>query len=92
LLTNNKESVDKLEEFDADPNVFVCIAHDEGLAPLPKFPKSTLNEWKKKGWKEASQWGFLNALPIEGRSATDWFVPGLMKEGKRMVEWEQYNA
>jgi len=53
------------------------------------FPNGTLNDWKKKGWKDDSLWGFLNALPV-GERVQDWFVPGLMKESKRMKEWEEF--
>ena len=78
-----QKSVESLEEFDADENVFTCIAHDVGLIPVVDwFPNGTINEWKKKGWKERSQWGFLNELPVEGKPARTWIAPGLVKEGK----------
>ncbi|KAF2397487.1 hypothetical protein EJ06DRAFT_498590 [Trichodelitschia bisporula] len=86
-----QESINKLEDFDADPNVLVCIAHDEGLLEVVDwFPNGSLNDWKKKGWKEQSQWGFLNALPVSGKPPGPWITPGLMKDGKRMKEWEKF--
>ena len=78
-----QKSVKSLEEFDADENVFVCVAHDGGLIPVVDwFPNGTINDWKRKGWKERSQWGFLNELPIDGKPGRPWIAPGLVKEGK----------
>jgi len=77
-----QESVDRLQEFDADENVFVCVAHDGGLIPVVDwFPKGTLNDWKSKGWKERSLWGFLNELPQDGKPGRPWIAPGLVKDG-----------
>ncbi|KAL8937113.1 MAG: hypothetical protein Q9216_004584 [Gyalolechia sp. 2 TL-2023] len=81
-----QQSVERLEEFDADENVFVCVAHDGGLLPVCDwFPNGTLNDWKAKGWKETSKWGFLNELPIDGKPGRPLLAPGLVKEG-RVVE------
>ena len=78
-----QKSVNSLEEFDADENVFVCVAHDGGLLPVVDFfPKGTINDWKRKGWKERSKWGFLNEMPIDGKPAKPWIAPGPVKEGK----------
>ncbi|KAI4191287.1 MAG: hypothetical protein L6R41_000214 [Letrouitia leprolyta] len=78
-----QQSIDRLEEFDADENVFVCVAHDVGLIPVCDwFPNGTLNDWKAKGWKEKSKWGFLNELPIDGKPGRPPLVPGLVKDGK----------
>ncbi|KAI4173846.1 MAG: hypothetical protein LQ348_006458 [Seirophora lacunosa] len=78
-----QQSVDRLEEFDADDNVFVCLAHDGGLIPVCDwFPDGTLNDWKAKGWKEKSKWGFLNELPLDGKPGRPLLVPGLVKDGK----------
>lgn len=76
-------SIDKLEEFDADEDVFVAVAHDEGLIDVCDwFPKGSVNAWKEKGWKEASRWGFLNELPVDGKPGRKWIAPGLMRDGK----------
>ncbi len=84
-----QESVTKLENFDADENVFVCVAHDGGLIPIVDwFPNGTLNDWKAKGWKERSQWGFLNELPIDGKPGREKLAQGLVKEGKIMSKDE----
>jgi hypothetical protein len=86
-----QDSVNKLGEFDADPNVLVCLAHDESLLHVVDwFPQGTLNEWQSKGWKDRNQWGFLNALPIEEKPARENFCPGLMKDGKWMKELDKF--
>ena len=82
-----QKSVDALQDFDADENVFVCVAHDGGLIPVVDwFPHGTLNTWKEKGWKEKSLWGFLNELPNDGQPGRPWIAPGLVKEGKVLSE------
>lgn len=80
-----QKSVDSLQVFDADPNVLVCIAHDVGLSGvLSFFPTGALNDWKQRGWKEATAWGFLNELPQDGKPTTPWIVDGMYKEGKKI--------
>ena len=75
-----QQSVHHLEELDADENVFVCVAHDGGLIPVCDwFPDGTLNDWKAKGWKEKSRWGFLNELPMDGKPGRPLLVSGLMR-------------
>ncbi|KAL2059326.1 hypothetical protein ABVK25_000618 [Lepraria finkii] len=78
-----QKSVNSLEEFDAHPDVFVCVAHDGGIMPVVDwFPKGTLNGWRAQGWKSASQWGFLNELPIDGKPGRPQIAPGLVRDGK----------
>ena len=82
-------SVDRLAEFDADANVFVCIAHDGGLIPVVDwFPKGNLNSWKDHGWKEKSKWGFINELPHKEKPGRPWIAPGLVKDGKVLSKEE----
>jgi hypothetical protein len=53
------ESVNKMEAFDASPNVFVIIAHDTSLLDvLPFFPK-TINNWDSANYKSIGTWRFL---------------------------------
>ncbi|KAK8233693.1 beta-lactamase-like protein [Phyllosticta capitalensis] len=76
-----QRSVDALQQFDADPRVFVAIAHDEGLRGVVTwFPHGSLNAWREKGWKEQARWGFLGTLPEEGRSVMEPLVVGLGAE------------
>ena len=76
-----QQSVNALADFDADENVLVCIAHDGGLKEVCEFfPGGSMNDWKAKGWKVPSQWGFLNELPIDGEPGRPWIIPaGLSK-------------
>ncbi|KAJ6515343.1 beta-lactamase-like protein [Mycena sanguinolenta] len=53
-------SLEKLATFDADPDIFVIIAHDLSLRSyLPYYP-AYLNDWKAKGLKEANVWNFID--------------------------------
>ena len=89
-------SIKALTEFDADPNVLVIIAHDtaplEQIQPQDWFPKGTINDWQKKGWKESMHWHFLNELPVEGKTGRDVIVDGLYKDGKKIKNLEGKEA
>ncbi|KAJ6451247.1 beta-lactamase-like protein [Mycena vulgaris] len=53
-------SLEKLATFDADPDIFVVIAHDISLrSSLPYFPAS-LNNWKASHLKESTVWNFVD--------------------------------
>lgn len=53
------ESMNKMEIFDASPDVFVIIAHDSSVLDIaPLFPK-TLTDWNTTDCKELSTWRFL---------------------------------
>jgi hypothetical protein len=74
-----------MEEFDADPNVLVAIAHDPAsLDVFTFFPNGTMNAWKKEGWKETLHWGFLNELPYMGKTSRPYLVDGLYRNGERV--------
>ena len=80
-----QKSVQALQEFDADPNVLVAIAHDPtSLDVFDFFPKGTMNDWKKKGWKQTAHWGFVNELPYNGKTHRPVLVDGLYKDGKQL--------
>lgn len=53
------ETVRKLEEFDASPDVFVAIAHDDTLLDVVDFFPKSANAWKEKGWAPDTRWRFL---------------------------------
>jgi hypothetical protein len=77
-----QESIYRMTEFDADENDFVCTAHDPALIPICDwFPNGTLNDWKKKGWKQKSMWGFLNEMPKDGKPSRGWLANGLAVNG-----------
>lgn len=52
-------TIGKMIPFDANEEVFVIIAHDKSLLDVIDFFPKRANEWKKKGWKEAGRWKFL---------------------------------
>lgn len=76
-------TVDALQEFDADENVFVAIAHDTALRDVVElFPVGKMNDWKVKKWGLKSHWHFVNELPVDGRPGRELIVDGLFKDGK----------
>lgn len=79
------KSVRSLIDFDADPNILVAIAHDPTSLEVFDFFPATMNDWRKKGWKEASHWGFLSELPYNGKCVRPPTVDGLYdKNGKKL--------
>jgi glyoxylase-like metal-dependent hydrolase (beta-lactamase superfamily II) len=55
-------TIEKLQEADANENVFVIIAHDSTVGDVvDHFPKS-LNGWKEKGWGKKTRWAFFRDL------------------------------
>ncbi|KAJ6590550.1 beta-lactamase-like protein [Mycena vulgaris] len=55
-----RASVKKIGSFDANPDVFVVLAHDASLiSVIEPFPAS-LDGWKAKGWKDLVTWAFLD--------------------------------
>jgi len=79
-------SIKSVSEFDADPNCFVCIAHDgvllDVLPLLNNDPSAEIGDWKNRGYKEQSMWGFLNELPRDGEPGRKPIVQGLLRDGK----------
>ena len=79
-------SIHAMAEFDADPNIFVCIAHDgvllDVLPLLNKEPRMDISDWKQKGYKEMARWGFLNELPRNGKPGREPLVEGRWKDGE----------
>lgn len=48
----------KLEEVDADPDVFVLVANDDSLAEVVDFLLNGANVWSEKAWVEKGRWVF----------------------------------
>jgi hypothetical protein len=81
-----QKSVAFLQEFDADPNVLVAISHDATASKVCEFfLEGTMNDWQKKGWKEALHWGFLDEFSFEGKGEQYTLVDGLYKDRKRVI-------
>lgn len=64
-----KESVEKLQEADAQDQVLVVIAHDASLLDIVDFYPKGANEWSEKGWKEKGRWAFLKGFDDAAQKA-----------------------
>lgn len=51
--------MDKMELFDASPDVFLIIAHDATVLDIVPFFPNTLNGWDVADNKALSTWRFL---------------------------------
>jgi hypothetical protein len=47
---------------DARDDIFIVCAHDMDIVGVVDFFPRTANQWKEKGWKQKSLWGFLADL------------------------------
>ncbi|KAJ4204158.1 hypothetical protein NW759_014995 [Fusarium solani] len=57
-----RDTVKAVQRFDASPDILVVSAHDTSLHPILDYFPKVANDWKRKGWKERGQWGFLREL------------------------------
>lgn len=57
-----RDSLKKVEAFDADENILVIVAHDYTLLPVLEFFPKSANEWHHANWKEQGRWEFLRDL------------------------------
>lgn len=80
------QSIKEMQQFDASPDVLVCIAHDPTLIKVLPFlndePDKDLNNWQAEGLKEKAQWGWLNDLPRGGKPGRSMMVDGVWRDGK----------
>ncbi|KAJ7261708.1 beta-lactamase-like protein [Mycena haematopus] len=53
-------SLEKLATFDADPDIFVLIAHDISLRSSIQYFPAYLNHWKASGLKDTTVWSFVD--------------------------------
>ena len=58
-LAAARETLRKIEAFDADPNMLVIAAHDWSLKDVIEYYPHCANNWISKGWKEKGRWVFL---------------------------------
>jgi hypothetical protein len=61
--------MEKLVDFDAYDRIFPVIAHDNSLLGVVHFYPEVANDWKAKGWKDRSRWGFLSAFDVGSADA-----------------------
>ena len=80
-----------MQEFDASPEVLVCIAHDPTLLKvLPVLndqPDQDLNDWKRREFKEKLLWGWLNDLPRNGESGRSVLRDAVWRSGERVTDF-----
>lgn len=57
------ETTGKVQRFDAHPEVFVVIAHDDTLKGVVDFFPLGANAWKEKKWADTARWRFLGSIP-----------------------------
>ena len=55
-----RETIRKVQDFDADDRVFVVAAHDFTLFDMLHYLPEKANDWKQRQWKEKGRWTFLN--------------------------------
>lgn len=58
-LTKCNWTIEGMQEFDADENVLVVVAHDESLLDVLEFFPKGLNDWRSEGLGEKGRWAFL---------------------------------
>lgn len=82
------QSIKSLQDFDASPQVFICLAHDPGLFDilplLNQDSNSSVNDWQEAGYKDAARWRFLNELPRRGKPGRPPIVFGFWKDGEEV--------
>ena len=85
------QSIIRMQDFDASPNVLVCIAHDPTLVNVLPFlndqPKADINDWKERGYKGSTLWGWLNDLPRDGKPGRPILVDGTVKDGEQVTDF-----
>ncbi|KAI9778324.1 MAG: hypothetical protein M1835_004962 [Candelina submexicana] len=59
-----KETLKKVEVFDAQDSVFVVMAHDASLLDVIDFFPRYADAWVRKGWKVRGRWGFLRDFEV----------------------------
>jgi glyoxylase-like metal-dependent hydrolase (beta-lactamase superfamily II) len=77
-------SIEGIKDIDASPDVLVLLAHDTsllGVLPLLNDSDEDIGDWKSKGWKEATQWRWLNEMPKDGKPGRERIVKGFWRNG-----------
>ncbi|KAK6077446.1 metallo-beta-lactamase superfamily protein [Seiridium cupressi] len=64
------DTVRKIQELDANDEVFVIISHDASIRDsLPLFPES-VNDWRTKGLKTTTRWWFCGGMEMASVSSS----------------------
>lgn len=48
-----------LQEFDANENVLLIVAHDDSVGDLLEFYPESINHWAEKDMARKAKWSFL---------------------------------
>ena len=56
-------TIESMEEYDGEENVFVILAHDSSLRcpEVPFFPDS-INDWKERGLGQKLKWTWVGEI------------------------------
>lgn len=77
-----RESIERVKALDVCESVLVLITHDPAVMKvLPLYPGRELNGWYEARWKGRLRWGFLDELPVEGKTR-EYLVDGTYVEGR----------
>lgn len=63
-----QKTLDQMQPFDGDENVFTIFAHDETVMDIIDFYPKKANSWKAEGWANRSHWRFLGPLKIASQT------------------------
>lgn len=53
------ETLQLIQEFDADPQVFIVLAHDHWILDIVDLFPQNANNWYEQGWAGRARWQFL---------------------------------
>lgn len=86
-------SIRAMQDFDASPNILMCIAHDPALPKtlpvLNSEPHRDLNDWQAQGYKEKLLWTWLNDLPRNGKPGRPDLIHGTRRDGRDVTDFEK---
>ncbi len=70
-IEQTRETISKLQDFDAMDNVFTLVAHDPtAIGVVDLYPKKA-NGWKAKAWAEETRWKFLGDFKVSNEKAAN---------------------
>ncbi|KAI1854044.1 hypothetical protein JX265_003632 [Neoarthrinium moseri] len=70
-LTQVMETITKAQAADSQNSIFFIFAHDPTIRGVVDFYPAAANDWKRKGWREKTQWAFLRDLAPAAAAAAE---------------------
>lgn len=58
-LATAEMTIERIQDFDADPRILVVFAHDTTIFDVLEYYPKIANEWRAKDWKKTGRWRFL---------------------------------